>query len=131
MSVIACARDAALIRQMLDFIDDGLIIIRPDGTIEHANTLMATVLGYTQAEMNGRPWADIVAAESLTEAMAALERTALEVDTPGVEVTLLSKSKNHYRVFFEGIALKAPGGETAGIFVIAPDVRKQIEVGDD
>jgi len=54
--------DEAVLRQLIDALDDGVALAAADGTIVLANRRLAALLGYQPAELTGRPVEELVPA---------------------------------------------------------------------
>jgi two-component system cell cycle sensor histidine kinase/response regulator CckA len=126
--------DAALreseirLRQILDAAQEGIWTLGVDERTTFVNPVMAAMLGYTQAEMIGRPLSDFLDAEGLAVAEAAL--LALRQGPPGViEGRMLRKNGETIWVSVNSSGLTDDTGAPNGALAVISDItmRRQAE----
>jgi PAS domain S-box-containing protein len=87
----------AQVRNVIERMPVGLLILRQDGTIEFANPYITEILGHLQNEIRNLPLSDVLKGKSGQPPEEFLEKARLALPGSITEVTALSKSgKEHH-----------------------------------
>ncbi len=118
------------LESIISSMTDALIVINPDSTLRSANRSALSLLGYTEAELIGRPAAKIF----LPEERDLLRRFLGKIVVTGVGYTIglnfLTKQKKAIPVEFSG-ALIQQGGKVIGTVGLARDMRQIMSIISD
>jgi two-component system NtrC family sensor kinase len=117
-------------RELFDDAPFGYHVIDTEGVLQSVNRAECEMLGYTKAEMVGRPIFGFIAEEQRDEARRAVaERVAGIRPAMAVERTYLTKDGRRLILHIENRLLRGPGGQIVGIRSTLQDItqRKQVE----
>ena len=118
------------LESIMSSMTDALVVVNPDATLRSANRAALSLLGYTEAELVGRPVAKIF----LPGERDLLRRFLGKVVVTGVGYTIglnfLTKQKKAIPVEFSG-ALIRQGGKVIGTVGLARDMRQIMAIISD
>ena len=118
------------LESIMSSMTDALVVVNPDATLRSANRSALDLLGYTEAELVGRPVAKIF----LPEERNLLRRFLGKIVVTGVGYTIglnfLTKQKKAIPVEFSG-ALIRQGGKVIGTVGLARDMRQIMAIISD
>jgi len=78
-------RQTRRLRMIVEGMDEGLILVGADGRIQYANPASERVLGYKEAELAGRPLADLLAEPAANDYAAYFDRRDTQTRDPALE----------------------------------------------
>lgn len=113
---------------ILRSMNDALIVVTPSGQIETVNTATCDLLGYDEADLVGRPFADILVHEDKKKSDA--EVTAGLVwgqAVRNVEETYCARDGRHIPVLLSGAVLHSNSGYIIGTVYAARDITERKE----
>ena len=118
------------LESIMSSMTDALIVVNPDSTLRSANRSALSLLGYTEAELVGRPAAKIF----LPEERDLLRRFLGKIVVTGVGYTIglnfLTKQKKAIPVEFSGSLIRQ-GGKVIGTVGLARDMRQIMAIISD
>jgi two-component system NtrC family sensor kinase len=100
-----------------------LMVVTPDARIQTVNQALLELLGYTEAEVTGRPVGTILAEEGLASRL--LHDLANFAPLCNVETNYRSKCGEKIPVSFSSSLLRQRDGKVHGIVCVAQDVTEQ------
>lgn len=105
---------------LLNIIEDGALVVEPDGFIRSANRALGVLLGVDPEDLVGRPLADLVAGG----VVVGRELMDLAVDGKrSADVPLLDGHGGRVELVATGGALRGGPGEPAGVMLVFRDER--------
>jgi two-component system cell cycle response regulator len=79
-------RQTRRLRMIVEGMDEGLILVGADGRIQYANPASERVLGYTEAELAGRPLAELLTEPAANDYAAYFDRRDTLPRDPALEI---------------------------------------------
>ncbi|HEX6964797.1 MAG TPA: PAS domain S-box protein [Gemmatimonadaceae bacterium] len=107
-------------RSLFEHHPDAVFSIDPDGCFRTANPACETISGYALDELNGAPFAPLIAPEHLESAFEHF-RAALSGEAQRYEITIRHKSGRRVEIDVTNIPMVV-GGAVVGVFGIARDL---------
>jgi two-component system sensor histidine kinase KdpD len=109
---------------IIESIEDGLVVLDPDGRVAHVNEVACAILSFERADALGRPFAQLGTSHShylrlraaVTEFLAHPER-----EHQPVELALFLRGRDHHYIL-RPTPLRALDGAPAGLILVLQDV---------
>lgn len=103
---------------------DMLMVLRPDHTIQSINRATQELLGFTETELGGKPFAQVARAALVTdrELLSDLHQKGF---VRGVEASYLPKDGGSIPVSFSASVLRDKAGAALGVVCVAQDARER------
>lgn len=113
-------REALLrLKAIVEASNDAIIGIATDGTVESWNAGAERATGWTQAEMIGRPVADVVAPESTPKPPTLVERVGRGENVVNAERTIVARNGRRIEVLVSGWPIRDGAGRVIGASIVA------------
>jgi PAS domain S-box-containing protein len=127
----ALRQSEARLRRLMDSSYEGIIVVDAQAKMEYVNRRAAAMLGYSAAEIVGRPVLDIVPRQLHEESNARLERRRRGESEMG-ELRLLRKDGTEFWALTNASPITNEHGEFAGSLVMVSDIteRKRAEASE-
>jgi PAS domain S-box-containing protein len=120
------SRSESRYRQILESTHEGVWRVNPELVTDYVNPSIARMLGYTVAEMLGRPLSQFLDSEQLQTAEASIKRQSNGA-VERLEQTLRRKDGTQLRTLLSVNAILDDDGEHVGNLAIVTDVTQQRE----
>jgi len=117
-------------RLMFDTAANLITLVDRQGTIIDCNARVYSVLGYTQEEIIGQPFAGIIHLDYLTQAQESLQETLLRGFTYGVEYKMVRKDGTEVDVSVNSSSLKDKEGEYVRTICIISDITEARQMAE-
>lgn len=115
-------QDAARLAAIVEWSDDAMLSLAPDGVIQTWNPGAQRLFGYTAAEITGRPATDLAPAAQAGQLTALLRRAAAGGQAAGQEGHGLHKDGSVVDVAITCSAIRDADGTTSGYSVVLHDI---------
>lgn len=113
-------------RGLIESSVDGLITVYPNGAISDVNDRMCQMTGYSAAELIGTSFADYFTDPG--RALAGIQEAFAKEVLIEYVLTLISRSRRFFQVFFYASVFKDPTGKVRGIFVSVRDITDRVRL---
>ncbi len=108
---------------ILQSMSDTIIVIEPDTTIIMINTAALNLLGYSEHEITGKHFDQIIERECASSMNERLpDEFYKEFEIKNIEKTYLTKNGNRVPVLFYGSTMRDRHGHVSGLICVAKDV---------
>jgi diguanylate cyclase (GGDEF)-like protein/PAS domain S-box-containing protein len=113
----------------LSSIGDGVITTDPFGAIETINEVAQFLTGYSQAQAQGRPLAEVFQLQgSATEPVALLQAPEVDAAVQAQQQVLVHRSGERYAIEFTAAPIRKPNGTEVGTVLVFRDLTQTREL---
>jgi len=130
----ALRKERDLSQRYLDIVGVMLAVIDVDENISMINKKGCEILGYTEGELLGRDWFDLLVPERAREKVRGVFRKLMAIDVAPVEYhenPLVRKDGEERLISFHNTVLRGARGEIAGVLLSAADITERKRAEED
>ncbi len=109
---------------LVEFLNEGIVVIDSDGSISYVNDKLCNMLGYTREEMLGVDMYRFFDSENCTVLKAQIEARKMGADQP-YELSWKTKQGNNLATIVSPKPIRGRDGDFRGSFSVVTDITRQ------